>query len=60
MQLFDTKAEACGMTGIKALVKSAITLDLKTEILHYCTSYDVTKDDKKVVGYASVLIGNKN
>ncbi len=60
MQLFDSGAEACGMIGVKALIKSAINLKLETEILHYCTSYDRTKDNSKVVGYAAALIGNKN
>ena len=57
LALFDKGCEACGMTGVKAIIKSSIKYKLKTHFLHYCTSYDNTKDDKSVVGYASVLIG---
>ncbi len=57
LTLFDKGCEACGLTGVKAIIKSSIKYNLSTNFLHYCTSYDNTKDDKNVVGYASVLIG---
>lgn len=59
LQMFDTGCEACGITGVKAIIDSCIKSDLKTDILHYCTSYDRTKDDTSVVGYSSILIGEK-
>lgn len=60
MELFNKGAEACGMIGVKALVKASINKNLENEVLHYCTSFDKTKDDSRVVGYASVLVGNKS
>lgn len=57
LDLFSSGCEACGITGIKAVVRSAIKMNLDTEILHYCTSYDRTNDASSVVGYASVLVG---
>ena len=58
LSLFDKGCEACGKLGVKAVIKSAINRDYKTQVLHYCTSYDRTKDASRVVGYTSVLIGN--
>lgn len=49
--------EACGKTGIKAIIDYAIQNEYKSEVLHYCTSADVTNDKKSVVGYTSALIG---
>lgn len=57
LELFEKGCEACGLTGVKAIVNSALKNDLITKVLHYCTSFDRTKDDSRVVGYASVLIG---
>ena len=59
LSAFDKECEACGKTGVKAVVKSALQNNLITKFLHYCTSYDRTKDDKSVVGYTSFLIGEK-
>ena len=56
MALFDT-CEACGEIGVKALVNSSITKNLKTKVLHYCTSADITDDKENVVGYASAIVG---
>ena len=56
LELFDKGCEACGKLGVKAVIKSAIKKDLTTKVLHYCTSYDRTKDASRVVGYASALI----
>lgn len=57
LDMFNKGCEACGMIGVKAMIKSSIKNDFKTQVLHYCTSYERTKDDKRVVGYTSVLIG---
>ncbi len=59
LNLFDKGCEACGIIGLKAIVKSALKNNLITKMLHYCTSYNRTKDNKRVVGYTSALIGEK-
>ena len=56
LELFDKGCEACGKIGVKALVKSAKNRDMEFEFLHYCTSYDRTKDDSSVVGYCSFIL----
>ncbi len=56
LKLFDY-CEACGKTGVKAIINWAIKNDYETKILNYCTSADVTKDKSRVVGYTSALIG---
>jgi hypothetical protein len=56
ISLFDKGCEACGKLGVKALIASAIKKDMNTKVLHYCTSYDTTKDASRVVGYSSALI----
>jgi MEMO1 family protein len=45
--------EACGMTGITAMIQSAKTHKLKPEILDYRNSGDIIKDRSGVVGYFS-------
>lgn len=57
MSMFDKGCEACGKIGVKAMINSAIKKDMNTKVLHYCTSYDRTKDKSRVVGYTSALIG---
>jgi len=59
LELFDKGCEACGKIGVKAIIKSAIKYKLDTEVLHYCTSFDRTKDSSSVVGYTSALIGKR-
>ncbi|QKF66346.1 AmmeMemoRadiSam system protein B [Arcobacter venerupis] len=49
--------EACGKTGVKAIINWAIKNNYETKVLNYCTSADVTKDKNRVVGYTSALIG---
>lgn len=49
--------EACGILGVEAMVSCAVKSNLTVELLHYCTSYEYSKDDKSVVGYASFLMG---
>ncbi len=48
--------EACGMTGVKALLQAASSLGLKSEVMDYRTSYDGTRDASSVVGYLSACI----
>ena len=48
--------EACGITGVKAILKSSNNSGLKINFLDYRTSADVTKDKNSVVGYSSFLI----
>jgi hypothetical protein len=57
MSIFDKGCEACGLTGVKAIIESSLKNNLITKVLYYCTSYDRTNDDSSVVGYTSVLIG---
>ncbi len=55
LKLFDKGCEACGLTGVKALIMTAQKSDMKVKFLDYRTSYDMTKDDQSVVGYSSFL-----
>ena len=57
LNLFDY-GEACGKVGVKAMVKSSINKNYKTQILDYCTSAKITGDKSRVVGYTSALIGD--
>lgn len=50
-------AEACGKIGIKSILKTANKELLNVKVLAYTTSYNVTKDKSKVVGYTTALIG---
>ncbi len=51
--ILEIGCEACGLTGIEALNIAANKLKLKSHILDYRTSADVTGDTSKVVGYVS-------
>lgn len=53
----DSGCEACGITGVKALLRASNKLNLKSRFLEYKTSCDVTEDKTSVVGYVSFLIG---
>ena len=53
----ESGCEACGMIGVKAAIDSANKLALKSKVLDYRTSADVTGDKQSVVGYVSCLIG---
>ena len=57
LNLFDY-GEACGKVGVKAMVKSSINKNYKTQILDYCPSAKITGDKSRVVGYTSALIGD--
>lgn len=46
--------EACGILPILTLLKIAKRNNWKATLLNYSTSYDSTKDKKKVVGYAAI------
>lgn len=49
------QCEACGITGVKAMVQSAKKLSQKPHFLDYRTSYERTKDASRVVGYTSFV-----
>ena len=48
--------EACGLTGIEAVVIAAKSLGLRSTLLDYRTSADASGDKKRVVGYMSAII----
>ncbi len=52
------KCEACGETGIKAIVLAAKTLKLHSKLLDYRTSAAETGDTHSVVGYMSAMFYN--
>lgn len=56
LSYLDDSCEACGLLGIKAIVKSAIDMNLSTKLLDYRTSSDASGDESKVVGYMSGLV----
>lgn len=47
--------EACGLTGIEAMLASAQRLKLKAQVLDYRTSADTSGDNTRVVGYVSAI-----
>ena len=57
VNFLDKGCEACGMTGVKALIEAAEKRGLKSEVIDYRTSYDASGDASSVVGYLSVLVG---
>ncbi|NCB55599.1 MAG: AmmeMemoRadiSam system protein B [Epsilonproteobacteria bacterium] len=57
LQKLSHGCEACGLTGVKALVQSAPNFGLKPYFLDYRTSFDRTQDASRVVGYASFVVG---
>lgn len=52
------KSEACGMTGLKALLLAEKNKNLKNIELHSCTSAKTTKDETRVVAYTSFIVGD--
>ena len=56
LSLFDY-GEACGKAGVKAIIKSSIKKNYKTQIMDYCTSAKISGNKSRVVGYTSALIG---
>ena len=55
--LLDRGCEACGFTGLKALLIAVRTAGFRTALLDYRTSADATGDEKRVVGYMSAIAG---
>jgi AmmeMemoRadiSam system protein B len=53
----ESGCEACGMIGVKAVIAAAKRAGLKSQVLDYRTSADVTDDEQSVVGYVSCLLG---
>jgi AmmeMemoRadiSam system protein B len=49
------ECEACGLLGIKAIIKSAHKANLKSYLLDYRTSADYSHDESRVVGYGSAI-----
>jgi AmmeMemoRadiSam system radical SAM enzyme/AmmeMemoRadiSam system protein B len=49
--------EACGRVGVKAMIQSANKHGYQSRLLDYRTSADITKDDQRVVGYVSAILG---
>ena len=47
--------KACGLTGLKALILSAVHLKLSSKLLDYRTSADTSGDKSSVVGYMSAM-----
>jgi AmmeMemoRadiSam system protein B len=56
ISLLQTPCEACGKMGLIGIVKAANELDLKTKVLSYTNSGDVTGDYLHVVGYMSAIV----
>ena len=56
MYMFNKGCEACGITGIKALVKTAQHYGWKSGVLDYRTSADYSGDTTSVVGYMSGIV----
>lgn len=57
LEKLDLGCEACGMTGVKALIYAAKKADLQSRVIDYRTSYDASSDASRVVGYMSALLG---
>ncbi len=58
IETLDSGCEACGITGIKAIVKIAGERSWKSRVLDYRTSADASGDRNRVVGYMSALFGD--
>jgi len=50
------QGEACGMQGVKSLIKISKKLGLYVKSIDYRTSGDITGDMSRVVGYFSALV----
>ena len=59
IEKLDEGCEACGMTGVKALLNSSKEFNYEVKFLDYKTSFEVTKDNSSVVGYSSFILGEK-
>ena len=56
IDMINSGCEACGIIGLKAIIKSAKENNLNSYLLDYRTSFDYSGDDKKVVGYMSAML----
>jgi len=56
LETFNGECEACGLIGVKGLIKVTSKLRYKIKLLDYRTSADTSGDFKSVVGYTSFLI----
>ncbi len=56
LDIWNKGCEACGRVGVKALLSVAKKKKLSSKLLDYRTSFDVTKDKERVVGYTSAVI----
>jgi AmmeMemoRadiSam system radical SAM enzyme/AmmeMemoRadiSam system protein B len=57
IKIWNQGCEACGRVGVKALISYAKQNNLSSKILDYRTSANQTKDEQRVVGYTSAIIG---
>lgn len=57
LNIWNQGCEACGKVGVKALLEISKAYNWETNLLDYRTSADVTKDDSRVVGYLSAVVG---
>ena len=55
IHMLDKGCEACGITGMKAMIEAARKLGLKSQVLDYRTSADSSGDTSRVVGYTSAV-----
>lgn len=53
----NSGCEACGMIGVKSVIKAAKSEGMQSKLIDYRTSYDASSDADSVVGYMSVLLG---
>ncbi len=53
VDMLENGCEACGKTGVKAMLISARGLNLTSHLLDYRTSADMSDDTSRVVGYVS-------
>ncbi len=58
-ELLNKGCEACGLTGIAAMILAAKKANLTSMLLDYRTSADITQDKSSVVGYLSALFYRK-
>jgi len=56
IDLLDKGCEACGMLGIKALVRYQVLNNTTIKLLDYHTSADISGDKSSVVGYCSFVM----
>jgi hypothetical protein len=54
--LIEKGCEACGMTGIKAILEAAKKANFEVKLLDYSTSAAYSGDTSRVVGYVSAAI----